>query len=194
MEESTVKEISLHILDLAQNSIDAKANYIKIKIDEDIQNDRLTIIIEDNGHGMDKELLKKVEDPFITTRKTRRVGLGIPLTKAAVLRCEGEFRINSEKGKGTKVEFYFQYNHIDRAPIGDIGQTITTLLNSRDNLDIEYIHSVNGNNFVFDTKEIKKILDGVDIQRPDILLWIKDYINENIDELHIAKELCDSNI
>lgn len=179
-----MKELSLHILDLAENSVKAEATKINISIFEDTERDLLTIDLEDNGRGMDEELLKKVEDPFVTSRTTRKVGLGIPLMKAAALRCEGDFKIFSEIGKGTKVTSVFKYGHIDRAPLGDIGQTIISLINANKNLEIVYKHSYNGNCFVFDTKEIKNILGDVPINDAHIMLWIKDYINENVRNLY----------
>jgi len=179
-----LKELSLHILDIAQNSIKADASIIKIIIEEDIEKDLYSITIEDNGIGMDDDFLKVVDNPFITTRTTRKVGLGISLIKAATKRCDGDFRIYSEKGKGTKVIAIFKHSHIDRAPLGDIGQTIMTLINSNKDIEYTYIHDVNGNMFTFDTREVKRILDGVSIESSDVLLWIKDYINENIDILY----------
>ncbi|WP_069649211.1 ATP-binding protein [Caloranaerobacter ferrireducens] len=179
-----MKELSLHILDLAENSVKAEATKINISIFEDTERDLLTINLEDNGRGMDEELLKKVEDPFVTSRTTRKVGLGIPLMKAAALRCEGDFKISSEIGKGTKVTIIFKHSHIDRAPIGDIGQTIISLINANENIEIVYKHSYNGNCFVFDTKEVKNILGDVPINEAHIMLWIKDYINENVRNLY----------
>lgn len=179
-----MKELSLHILDLAENSVKAGATKINISIDEDTERDLLTIELEDNGEGMSEDLLKKVEDPFVTSRTTRKVGLGIPLMKAAALRCEGDFKISSVIGKGTKVISIFKHSHIDRAPIGDIGQTIISLINANEKIDIVYKHSYNGNCFVFDTREIKKILGDVPIRSVEVILWIKDYINENIRGLY----------
>ncbi|KGG81193.1 histidine kinase [Caloranaerobacter azorensis H53214] len=179
-----MKELSLHILDLAENSLRAKATKININIFEDTEKDLLIIELEDNGIGMAEDLLRKVENPFVTSRTTRKVGLGIPLMKAAALRCEGDFKISSEIGKGTRVISIFKHSHIDRAPIGDIGQTIISLINANENVEIVYRHSYNGNCFVFDTREIKKILGNVSINEADIMLWIKDYINENVKNLY----------
>lgn len=178
-----MKELSLHILDLVENSINAKAKLITIKVIENIKEDYLKIIIEDDGTGIDKELLKTVDNPFSTTRKTRNVGLGLSLIKEAALRTDGNFQINSEIGKGTKVVVTFKYSHIDRAPLGDMGSTISTLLNRDDNIDYLYIHQLNHKQFVFDTREVKDILGEVKINTPKITLWIKEYINEKIGEL-----------
>lgn len=182
-----MKELSLHILDLVENSFKADAKLIEVNIKEKIEEDILYITIEDDGKGMDKEFLEIVDDPFITTRTTRDVGLGLSLTKAAAQRCDGDLKIASQKNKGTKVECWFKYSHIDRAPIGDMSETVASLLNYRSDVDILYIHEVNENRFIFDTREIKKILDGVEINSSKVLLWIKDYIRENIDKLHSDK-------
>lgn len=182
-----MKELSLHILDLCENSINAKASFIKIKIVENLVEDILTIKIVDNGEGMNKEYVKNVDNPFITTRKTRRVGLGISLFKVAAIRCDGNFKISSKKNLGTKVIANFKHSHIDRSPLGDIGDTIITILNSQSDFELVYIHKVNKKKFIFDTRMIKKILNDVDIKDGNILLWIRDYINENIKEIYKHK-------
>ena len=178
-----MKELSLHILDLVENSIRAKANLIIINVLEDILKDILTIEIEDNGSGIDKELLKKVDDPFVTTRTTRKVGLGLSLIKASALSCDGDFKISSQKNIGTKVYFSFRHSHIDRVPIGDMGKTITAVINQCQDNEIIYNHQYNDKSFTIDTRKIKDILDGVSIKSPDVLIWIKDYINSNIKEI-----------
>ncbi|WP_425446566.1 ATP-binding protein [Dethiothermospora halolimnae] len=183
-----MKELSLHILDLAENSLKAKSKLIEITIEEDLQKDILTIIIEDDGKGMDSEMLRKVEDPFTTTRTTRKVGLGISLTKAACERCNGNFSINSLKGRGTKIICTFQHSHIDRAPLGNMGETMVSIINSTNNTDIVYKHTVNKEKFLLETKEIKKILEGVSIKSVDVLLWIKEYVNEGITNLYKHKK------
>ena len=178
-----MKELSLHILDIVQNSIKADATLIEIEINEDIDSNALSISIKDNGRGMDEETIKKVEDPFFTTRTVRNVGLGIPLLKSAAERCNGSFAIKSKINEGTEVKAVFGHNHIDRAPLGKIGDTMMVLLNNSEQFEILYKHIYNRNEFVFDTVHIKKLLEGVDLTSPEILLWIKDYIKENIEDL-----------
>jgi anti-sigma regulatory factor (Ser/Thr protein kinase) len=179
-----LKELSLHILDLAENSIKARATIIRITIIEDFSKDILSIVIEDNGSGMDEEFLKVVADPFITTRTTRNVGLGVSLMKAASERCDGSFSIDSTKGKGTKVTSTFKHSHIDRAPIGNVGQTIVALINHNDAIEYVYTHNIDDQRFIFDTREIKKLIEGVSIRKNEILLWISEYINDNINNLY----------
>ena len=178
-----MKELSLHILDLVENSISAKAKLVKISIIEDTIKNLLEIRIEDNGIGMDEELLSACDNPFTTTRKTRSVGLGLSLLKSAALRANGDFHITSEKGKGTKVVASFIHDNIDRAPIGNMGSTIATILSREEKVDILYLHQINNKQFLFSTKEIKKLLGEVSMNIPKVILWIQDYINENVGEL-----------
>lgn len=175
-----MKEIALHILDIAGNSVRAKASKIKLVINEDIINDIMEITIEDNGSGMEKELLDRVLDPFVTTRSTRRVGLGLSLFKAAAQQCGGNLTIFSEKDKGTKVTATLKYSHIDRAPLGNIVDTIITLILSEEEIDIEYLHNYNDKKFIFNTSEIRKTIEGVPITDVNIVNWIREYLEESL--------------
>lgn len=179
-----MKELSLHILDIAMNSVKAGATCIEILIEEKIKENELTITIKDNGKGMDKETLAHVTDPFYTTRTTRKVGLGIPLFKEAAERCNGYLKIESELGKGTVLECMFERDNIDRAPMGNIGDTMMVLINSLADCELVYTHTVDGRIFSVSTVELKEILGGIDLNSSEILLWIKDYVNENINELY----------
>lgn len=179
-----MKELSLHILDIAQNSIRAGASLIEIKIEEDTVKDKLVISVKDNGKGMDAQTVEKVKDPFFTTRSTRKIGLGIPLLLAAAKRCDGSFNINSAPKQGTEITAVFKYSHIDRAPIGNIEDTITSLVSCNENVDFIYTHSFNGSIFTFDTREIKGILKEVPITSIDVIQWIKEYIKSGIKSLH----------
>lgn len=179
-----MKELSLHILDVARNSIRANASLIEITIEENEKDNYIKIIIKDNGNGMDEETLKKVTNPFFTTRKVRNVGLGIPLLKAATERCNGCFKIFSTKNVGTKVECLFERNNIDRAPLGNMSDTIMVLISSLKDAELSYNHIYNENSFCFETSEIRKILDGVEISSPDVLIWIKEFLEENLNNIY----------
>ena len=176
-----MNELSLHILDIVNNSVKAGASTVLLYITEDTASDLLTIVIEDNGCGMDKDFLAEVLDPFKTTRTTRKVGMGLSLFKAAAEQTGGTLTISSEKGVGTKVCATFGLTHIDRQPLGDVASSVTTVLSGNENIDFVYCHTTNGKSFTMDTKEIRKILNGVPIGAPDIILWINDYINEGIE-------------
>jgi len=178
-----MQELSLHILDIVQNSVRAKATEIEMIINEDIANNRLEILIKDNGKGMDKDLVEAIKNPFATTRTTRKIGLGIPLLLEACTRCGGDLNIQSSIGKGTTITAVFEYNHIDRAPMGDVVNTITMLILSSPEIRYILTYCVDGSEFVMDTDEIKKILEGVPINDLTVIKWLETYLQENIDEL-----------
>lgn len=174
-------DLSLHILDIIENSVAAGATHIKIRIDEDIADNVLTIKIEDNGRGMDKVTLDKALDPFYTTKKTRRVGLGLSMLAQATQESEGSFDIKSQPGKGTRVTAKFAYDHIDRKPLGNMAETITTCIaGSGLQTDIVYRHSRGDKEFIFDTNEIKERLNGVAIDNPEIISFLKQQIEEGL--------------
>ena len=178
-----MKELSLHILDIVQNSLSAKASQIEIIICEDTEKNFFSIQIIDNGVGMDREKLQKVTDPFWTSRTTRKVGLGIPLLKVAAERCNGRFAIDSEKGKGTEILAEFERNHIDRAPLGDIAETISLLIMTNEDVDFLYTHRFNGKAYELNTKEIKQVLGDLPISNLEIVDWIKNNIKEGLEEI-----------
>ncbi len=179
-----MKELSLHILDIAQNSITAGANLVEIVVLEDILANAFSISISDNGKGMSREFLKKVRDPFITTRTTRGVGMGISLFESAAISCDGSFEITSEFGVGTIVNAHFSHNHIDRQPLGNIAETIATLIFVNPTVDFAYKYNLNGGTFELDTRQIKEILSGAPIDTLEVILWMKEYINSGIEELN----------
>lgn len=179
-----MKELSLHILDITQNSIRAGASVVWLTIDESIPDNLLKIIIEDNGKGIPKDMLENITNPFVTTRKTRKVGLGLSLFKEAALSCNGDFQITSEVGKGTCVTAVFEHDHIDRMPLGNMPETIMTMLLSFDSADLVYVHRYNGREFVMDTRELKTVLEADNLLTdPDILNWIKGYVREGLEEI-----------
>ena len=151
-----MEDLSLHILDIAENSIAAEAKRIEIRIEEDQERDLLTVEIKDDGKGMDEQMLKKALDPFFTTRTTRRVGLGLPLLAQASRESGGSLEIDSAPGQGTSVKAAFQYSHPDRQPIGDINETIKTLLIGHPEIDLLFEHVKDGTTYHFDTRETGK--------------------------------------
>ncbi|WP_245684731.1 ATP-binding protein [Orenia metallireducens] len=173
----------MHILDIIQNSIKAKAELIQLLIDEDIKNDKLLIKIIDDGCGMSEELQKRVLDPFVTSRTTRKVGLGLSLFQQAAKQCEGDLKIESTLGEGTVITVDFKYSHIDRAPLGDLVGTIITILSVNPDLDLLYRHLINDNEFIFDTRIIKEELEDVQINLPEILSWLESYLTEGLEDL-----------
>lgn len=179
-----MRELSLNVLDIAQNSITANASLITVEVIENTADSTLVISISDNGRGMSEEQLKSVQDPFFTTRTTRKVGMGIPLFKMAAEMTGGSFNIASKLGEGTKTTAAFKTDSIDFTPLGDMKSTVIMLVTMNTDRDFIYRQKVDDNEFVFDTREIKQILGGVPLDEPDIVSWMRDYIEENIKELY----------
>lgn len=178
-----MRELCLHILDIAANSVSAGADKISITIDENLKDDTLTIEIADNGKGMSPETVKQVMDPFTTSRTDREVGLGIPLLKFAAESSNGWLTMNSELGKGTKVSVQFQHSHIDRMPLGNITDTLLSL--QLCSPDVNWIFSVrkNGKEFYFDDKEFKNELDGIPLTDPNVIRFIRNLFEEGVQEI-----------
>ncbi|HWT76529.1 MAG TPA: ATP-binding protein [Mobilitalea sp.] len=175
-------ELSLNVLDIANNSIRAGADLIEINIQIQRDMDTLTIIIADNGCGMTPEQLKQVEDPFFTTRTTRKIGLGVPFFKMAALSTGGNFDIQSSPGVGTTVSATFGLTHIDRMPLGDMNSTIHTLITLNTHIDFLYTYIFDGKKFALDTREFREILDNVPLNSPEVSSYIKEYLEENQNE------------
>lgn len=184
-----MRELALHILDIAENSISANADRIRISIEENLEDDILKIRIEDNGKGMDVETLAKITDPFVTSRKSRKVGLGIPFFKAAAEACEGSFVIQSALGEGTTVEATFKHSHIDRMPLGDICSTLITLLIGTPEVHWIFDYTFNHNSFTFDDEPIKNILEGVPLSEPAVMTFIRETIEEGIQNVRLESSI-----
>lgn len=182
-----MKELSLNILDIAHNSVKAKAVRIDITVSESKQNDVVSINITDNGCGMDDKLLSSVTDPFVTTRTTRKVGLGIPLLRQQALDTDGHFEISSKPGVGTSVCADFRMSHLDRPPIGDIASTVVSLISASPDIRYVYTHKTDSGSFVLDTDEVKEQLGDISLSETEILIWLTEYINENLQSIEGGK-------
>lgn len=179
-----MKEISLHILDITQNSIVAGASKIVLEVIEDTKEDILRFTIKDNGCGMDEEFLKNVINPFTTKRTTRKVGLGIPLLKLAAENAGGGIDIKSRVGEGTEISAWFKHSHIDRQPLGNMADTMFTLITSNTEPDFDYIHKYNDKEFKVSTREIKEILGDVPLNNIEVSGWLADFLKEGESELY----------
>ena len=180
-----MQEISLNILDIAENSIRANATLIEIIIEETPSKDVFSFTVKDNGCGMDAEMVKRVSDPFVTTRTTRKVGLGISLLKSLAQQAGGDIKLESEVGVGTQIRADFSYSHIDRQPLGDISAVMVSLISMNPTLDFVYTHSFEKEKFQLDTRELRKILgDEVSFSEISVAQWIGEYINENLTEIY----------
>lgn len=173
-----MRELSLNILDIAQNSIAAGASLTEILVKENTQEKTLLIGIYDNGKGMTEEQVKNVQDPFFTTRTTRKVGMGIPLFKMAAEQTGGSFNITSRVGVGTRVEALFKTDSVDFTPLGDMGSTISTIVCMNEDKDFIYTREIDGEAFKFSSAEIKTILEGVPLSEPSVINWVEGYISE----------------
>lgn len=175
-------EISLNILDVAENSTRAGASLVEITVKADTVSDRLTVIIADDGCGMTEEQVSQVTDPFFTSRTTRKVGLGVPFFKYAAESTGGTFTITSQPGVGTTVTAVFVLSHIDRMPLGDITSTIHTLIVYHPESNFLYHYCYNDASFTLDTREFREILGDVSFDTPEISDYIREYLTENKQE------------
>jgi len=178
-----LRELSLHILDIAENGITAGADCIHIMIEESRADNRLKIVIRDNGRGMPPEKLARLTDPFVTTRTTRRVGMGLSLLAAAAQRCNGELTVTTKPKEGTEVVATFQYNHIDRAPLGDIAATMAALIMGNPDIDFVYTHRIDGNEFDLDTREIRKEMPDLALTDPGVIRHLADATRRSLRQL-----------
>ena len=183
-----MREIALHLLDIAENSVAAGSRNIQIDFLEDLQNDMLKVSVKDDGRGMDAETAKCVLDPFYTTRTTRKVGLGIPLLKLAAEQTEGGLSLETEPGKGTRIEATFRHSHIDRMPLGDVGTTFLTLLISYPLIHWLFNYQMtikdgSTKSFELDDEEIKSVLGDTPLTEPDVLKILRGMIEEGIEAL-----------
>jgi hypothetical protein len=179
-----LRELSLHILDIAENSLNAGATCVTIEVLEDTRADQLIIRVADDGRGMDAETVQRVTDPFFTTRTTRRVGLGIPFLKQATELCDGSFAIESQVGKGTTVTATFQHSHINRMPLGDLPNTILTLVIGNPQTDFVYRHILDERSFEFDTRPIKAELGDVPLSEPSVIEYLRREIADSLAQIY----------
>ncbi len=178
-----MRDFSLHILDIVENSIRAEARNVEISIDIDTEKDTLVLGIEDDGKGMDEQTVKMVLDPFFTTKETRRFGLGLPLLAQAAKMANGEFQIDSEPGKGTRVKATFQASHVDTKPLGDVPRTLATLIMGHPDVAFRYVHRVDDSEYYLDTEEIREQLDGIPLNSPEVIETIRKNVEQGLDNL-----------
>ncbi len=179
-----MRELSLNVLDIAQNSISAGASLITISLSENTRENRLIIEIADNGRGMDERQLSRVTDPFYTTRTTRDVGMGVPLFKMAAEMTGGTFEIDSVPNEGTRLKAVFLPRHVDCMPVGDMCSTVVMLISMNTQLDFIYTEAVGSESFTLDTRELKQTLDGVALNDPEVVGWLTEYFTQQTKKIH----------
>ncbi len=177
-----MKELSLNILDITKNSVRAEAENILVSLTLD-ESGMLTLVIKDDGCGMDEETLKRVSDPFYTTRTTRKVGMGIPLLKLASQQTGGEVNIESTVGVGTCVTATFDTNSVDYTPIGDIVSTVVTLIMGAPDIDFLFEHTTPAGQVRLDTKELREVLGDVSLASFEVVEWMRGYLTEQYEIL-----------
>lgn len=182
-----MKELSLNILDIAQNSVAAGATVVDLKLEED-QEGWLTVTIADNGCGMTPEFLARVTDPFTTTRTTRKVGMGLPLYRLAAEQTGGTMTIESTPGVGTTVTATFHRRHMDCPPLGDIGGTVALLIQGSPHLTVNYCHATPAGCAELSTQTLREILgDDISLAEPQVFAWIRSYLTQQEAELEGAE-------
>lgn len=174
-----MEDISLHILDIAENSVRADAKKIEITITRDEKNDLLRVEVIDDGRGMDSRTLARIRDPFFTTKR-KKTGLGIPLLSQTAEQSGGKVTVDSSPGKGTKVVATFGWSHVDRPAIGNMTETLMTLIMGHPELEVVFTERNGDRVFRFDTREIKDELEDVPISTPEALSAVRDLLQEEI--------------
>lgn len=182
-----MKTISDHVLDIVQNSVRAKATLIEIIVNEERKNNLYTLEIKDNGCGMSREVLEQAANPFFTSRNSRNVGLGLPLLKQNAEAAGGSFQIESEPGKGTKVQAVFQLDHLDRPPLGDIWNSWYLTVLSNPGISLVYQHKTSEGSFELDSKEVVKMTEGISIQQKEVREAILEMIKNNLEDIKASK-------
>ena len=179
-----MRELADNILDIAQNSISAGASLVEIDIEVNHERDTVAFVFRDNGCGMSEEMVRTVAEPFTTTRRTRKVGLGLPLLKQTAMMTGGDFEITSQPDVGTTVSVSFGLSNIDRPPMGDVSGALFTLVLLNPQIDFLFVYDYDGKNFTFDTRVIRETVDPIPLDNPEISAWIKDCLYQEITELH----------
>lgn len=180
-----MEDLAMQLLELIMNSIHADSSFIEISIKESVSRNEIQFIVRDNGKGMDDETLKKVTSPFLTSRTTRKVGLGVAFMKGLTEQCNGTFSIKSKVNSGTVIVATVERNHWDTPAMGNLGEMMMCSIQANEKIDFLFIYQTDLQKFVFESKEVKEKIEGVSILEPDILLWVKEYINQGI---QLAKE------
>lgn len=173
-----LEELSDHIMDIAMNSVRAGAKHITVSVVGDRPKNLLTITVGDDGAGMAKEVAQNVTDPFYTTKEGKKVGLGIPLLKGVAETCNGDFQLRSTLGKGTEITASFAFDHPDLPPLGDVKETLLLLSVSNPEVRFSFRYAMDGQDFRFDTRDVTEILDGVPINHPEVIAFLRRYCAE----------------
>ena len=176
-------ELALQILDIAENSVRAGAKTVRITVAEQVRADRLRIEIVDDGRGMNEAELQRAIDPFYSTKKVRRVGLGLPMLADAAQRSGGRFAISSQEGVGTRVAVSFQLSHLDRQPLGDLEGALVVLLAGNGGVDFVYRHRRGKKGFTLDTRQIRRQIGEIPLNHPEVIRFVRQHIREGLSDI-----------
>lgn len=175
-----MEDLAMHMMEIIMNSIHANSKNIEIEVIDSEEKNLIKMTIKDDGKGMTKDLLLKIVDPFVTTRTTRKIGMGVAFMKGLAEQCDGSFDAKSNVGKGTVISASVRRDHIDVPPMGNLGEMMMQCIQADENIDYIFNYIADKGSFLFTTKEVKEQIEGMSIVEPEILLWIKDYINQGI--------------
>jgi hypothetical protein len=170
--------LSDHLMDISMNSVRAGATHVSVSVVGDRAKDRLTIMVRDNGVGMEAEAARDVVDPFYSTKAGKKVGLGVPLLKGAAEMCDGGLRVRSVPGEGTEIEATFALDHPDLPPLGNVKETMMLLSVSNPEVRFSFRYVMDGREFLLDTKDVKEMLGGVPINHPEVIAFLRRYVEE----------------
>lgn len=174
-----MQDLSLHILDLMENGVNARAKTIRLEITENPEEDSMKIVLVDDGRGMEEEKLKEVLNPFYTTRTTRKVGLGLPLFAQVARETNGQVEVQSRPGQGTRIEGIFTWHHWDRPPMGNMVVSLITFMQGHPEIDVIYRHEVQGRAMEFDTRQYRKELEDIPLNHPLVLEHMEKVLEED---------------
>jgi hypothetical protein len=175
-----MEEICAHILDITANAVTAGAGHVAVTIEADKKNNLLSVTFKDDGKGMDEEMVKRVVDPFFSTKKGKKVGLGIPLLKGTAETCGGTFSLMSKPGEGVDISVSFQLDHPDLPPLGNLKDTILVLIVGNPEVDFSFSYTVDGKSFSLYTREIRGMIGDVPINHPEIVKFLTEYLDEKL--------------
>lgn len=178
-----VEDICFHLVDLVQNSVAAGAGDIRLNIMESKNQDTLTLEVADDGRGMDTETQEKVQDPFFTTKSFKRVGLGIPLLKATAQICRGDFNIRSTVGRGTAVKASMQKSHLDCPPLGNLEETLLSLLVSLDQINLQFFYHSDRGEFSISSNAVRQQVGELHFSHPEVYQFLREYIHEGLGQI-----------
>ena len=181
-----MKTLSLHLFEITSNSVFYGADEVEITVKDSPKENIYSFEVKDNGSGIKKEDIEKVTDAFFTSRSSRKVGLGLALTKMKAEQCGGGLEIKSVYGEETRVKFWFSHDNIDRPPLGEIEEVIVMSATMKENINLKYKHITDKGEYVFDTKEIRKVLDEVEISNIKIIKALKEMIKTNLEEISVT--------